>query len=145
MSTDQRIKGSRAVAKAQPVLRFARFKLAILLLVCALPATGVTVLLLSGVWLPMTIYLAMSVLAFLLYWHDKRQARASAWRTLEKVLHGVELLGGWPGALLAQQALRHKTRKVSFQLVFWLIVVLHEVVWADRLLLGGDYLARHFY
>jgi hypothetical protein len=42
-----------------------------------------------------------------------------AWRTPEKVLHASELLGGWPGALLAQQLFRHKTRKVSYQLVFW--------------------------
>jgi len=40
---------------------------------------------------------------------------------------------------------RHKTRKVSFQLVFWLIVLLHQAYWVDRLLLGGNYLARHFY
>jgi uncharacterized membrane protein YsdA (DUF1294 family) len=49
---------------------------------------------------------------------------------------------GWlAGALLAQQVFRHKTRKVSFQLVFWLIVMLHQVFWIDRLFLGANLLA----
>jgi uncharacterized membrane protein YsdA (DUF1294 family) len=41
----------------------------------------------------------------------------------------MELVGGWPGALLAQQVFRHKTRKLSYQVVFWTIVVLHAVGW----------------
>ncbi|MGV8663884.1 DUF1294 domain-containing protein, partial [Pseudomonas aeruginosa] len=45
-------------------------------------------------------------------------------------------LGGWPGALVAQQVFRHKTRKLSFQLVFWGIVLLHQSFWLDSLL-GG--------
>jgi len=105
---------------------------------------GAGSLALNAIWLPLAIYVAMSLLALFLYWRDKRQARAGGWRTPEKVLHAVELLGGWPGALIAQQVWRHKTRKVSFQLVFWLIVLLHQVFWIDRLLLGGNYLARHF-
>lgn len=106
---------------------------------------GIVSMLLNGKWLVGAVYLVMSAVAFFLYWRDKRQARADGWRTPEKILHGVELLGGWPGALIAQQAFRHKTRKLSFQLVFWLIVLLHQVVWVDRLFLGGNYLARHFY
>jgi len=54
------------------------------------------------------------------------------------------LLGGWPGALLAQQRFRHKTRKLSYQAVFWLIVLLHQVFWIDLLFLQGNVLARHF-
>lgn len=76
-----------------------------------------------------------------LYWSDKRKARADTWRTPENVLHAVELAGGWPGALLAQQVFRHKTRKVSFQLVFWLIVLMHQVFWIDQLFLGANLLA----
>ncbi|EPM70035.1 hypothetical protein A3SM_28103, partial [Pseudomonas syringae pv. actinidiae ICMP 18886] len=68
--------------------------------------------------------------------HDKRQAGNGGQRTPENVLHTVELLGGWPGALLAQQAFRHKTRKVSFQVVFWLIVLVHQALWIDWLFLG---------
>lgn len=82
----------------------------------------------------------MSLISLLLYWQDKQQARTRR-RTPEKVLHASELLGGWPGALLAQQLYRHKTRKVSYQLVFWGIVLVHQVFWADWLFLGGRYLA----
>lgn len=72
------------------------------------------------------------------YWRDKHKARADQWRIPENVLHALELAGGWPGALLAQQVFRHKTRKLSFQLVFWIIVLLHQVFWIDRLFLGAQ-------
>lgn len=142
---DQRSQPESSRAARKHPRSLPRFKWMIFLIICALPVIGATSMLLNGKWLPLAIYVAMSLLAFFLYWRDKRQAKANAWRTPEKILHGVELLGGWPGALVAQQAFRHKTRKVSFQLVFWLIVLLHQAVWVDQLLLGGNYLARHFY
>jgi len=141
----QQIRTEKEVSGKTSAGRFVRLKLLVLLTLCALPIIGAGALAINGVWLPLAIYVAMSVLAVFLYWRDKRQARADGWRTPEKVLHAVELLGGWPGALIAQQLFRHKTRKVSFQLVFWLIVLLHQAYWVDRLLLGGNYLARHFY
>jgi len=129
-----------------PAVQYLRTKLVIWLLLCALPGIGAVSMWLKGVSvLPAAIYLVMSLLTFFLYWRDKRQAQGDGWRTPEKVLHGAEFLGGWPGAFLAQQVFRHKTRKVSYQLVFWLIVLLHELVWFDRVLLGGNFLARHFY
>jgi uncharacterized membrane protein YsdA (DUF1294 family) len=33
------------------------------------------------------------------------------------------LIGGWPGALLAQRMLRHKSKKHSFQVTFWATVL----------------------
>ncbi len=71
------------------------------------------------------VYGVMSLTCFAVYAIDKRAARAKAWRTPEKTLWLLGLLCGWPGALLAQQWLRHKTNKRSFQLVFWLTVVLN--------------------
>jgi hypothetical protein len=53
----------------------------------------------------------------------------------EVFLHLCELLGGWPGAFLAQYSLRHKNRKVSFQVVFWAIVAFHLFFWVDWLFL----------
>ncbi|WP_426110718.1 DUF1294 domain-containing protein [Pseudomonas sp. DSP3-2-2] len=132
-------------ARGKRSMQFPKLKLIILILVCAVPFFGALSMLLQGSWLPSAVYLGMSLLTFGLYWRDKRQARLDGWRTPEKVLHGAELLGGWPGALLAQQVFRHKTRKVSYQLVFWLIILLHQVVWIDRVFLGGNFLARHFY
>lgn len=127
-------------------MRFIKFKLAAVALLCALPLYGVVSLgLRGGSWLPLLVYPVFSAIAFGLYGHDKKQARIQGSRTPEKLLHATELLGGWPGALVAQQVFRHKTRKVSYQLVFWLIVLVHELFWADRLLMGGNFLARHFY
>jgi uncharacterized membrane protein YsdA (DUF1294 family) len=141
----QQLRTEKKLSGRTSTRRFVRLKLLVLLAICALPIVGTASMALNGQWVPLAIYLVMSLLAAFLYWRDKRQARADGWRTPEKVLHAVELLGGWPGALIAQQLFRHKTRKVSFQLVFWLIVLLHQVFWVDRLLLGGNYLARHFY
>ncbi|WP_085696339.1 DUF1294 domain-containing protein [Pseudomonas sp. B26(2017)] len=119
-----------------------KLKLVVLLIVCALPLSGALSMWLRGISLvPLTAYGLVSVLAFFLYWADKRKARADAWRTPENILHAVELAGGWPGALIAQQVFRHKTRKVSFQILFWVIVALHQVFWIDQLFLGSNLLA----
>jgi uncharacterized membrane protein YsdA (DUF1294 family) len=61
---------------------------------------------------------------FLLYGIDKRRSRTGAPRVPEFILHVFALLGGSPAALVGQAAFRHKTRKASFLLTFWLIVVL---------------------
>lgn len=71
------------------------------------------------------IYAGASLLALLMYALDKSAARNGRWRTSEQTLHAIGLVGGWPGALLAQQWLRHKTSKQSFIAVFWVTVALN--------------------
>lgn len=66
--------------------------------------------------------LLISALTYRLYARDKAAAIAGRWRVAENTLHTLALCGGWPGALLAQQRLRHKTQKRSFRLLFWLTV-----------------------
>lgn len=66
-----------------------------------------------------------SVITYLLYAKDKAAAKAGTWRVSEKSLHIAALLFGWPGALIAQERLRHKTQKRSFRAVFWLSVILN--------------------
>lgn len=118
-------------------------KLVIWIGLCVLPGSGSLMLYLQQGWIaPLVAYVAVSVISFLMYRSDKRSARESGQRTPENLLHLSELLGGWPGALIAQQRFRHKTRKVSYQSIFWLIVAAHQLFWADRLLLDGKYLAR---
>lgn len=75
--------------------------------------------------------LAVSILTYVLYAFDKRAARRGEGRTSERFLHFLELAGGWPGAFLAQCNLRHKRTKVSYQVVFWLIVAAHQFVALD--------------
>lgn len=76
------------------------------------------------------IYTVMSVVTGLAYWLDKRLAQGGGRRISERTLHLLALGCGWPGALLAQRLVRHKNRKGSFQVVFWLIVGLHVAAWA---------------
>lgn len=74
-------------------------------------------------------YVLLSGFTFILYWSDKRKAQAgkSTHRTPEQRLQLFALLGGWPGALLAQAHLRHKSQKRSFLAVFWCMVVINLV------------------
>lgn len=60
-------------------------------------------------------YLITSLTCFVAYALDKSAARHGAWRTPERTLLVLGLVGGWPGALLAQQWLRHKSTKQSFR------------------------------
>jgi uncharacterized membrane protein YsdA (DUF1294 family)/cold shock CspA family protein len=70
-------------------------------------------------------YLVMSGAAYLAYYFDKAAALKGHRRTQESTLHAFSLFGGWPGAMLAQQTLRHKTQKRSFQITYWVTVVLN--------------------
>ena len=118
-------------------MRYPRLKLLAFLALCLLPLGGaLKVGFVGQFWLPALAYGVLSLVCAGLYWHDKHQALGQGRRTPEKLLHATELLGGWPGALVAQQVWRHKTRKLSYQLVFWLIVLVHQVVWVDWLFLG---------
>ena len=70
-------------------------------------------------------YGVASIVALLAYAMDKSAAIRGEWRISEGTLHLIELLGGWPGALLAQQWLRHKSSKTSFLVGFWLCAALN--------------------
>jgi len=74
-------------------------------------------------WLVAAAYLVMSLSCFVAYAIDKSAARNGGWRTPERTLLLLGLVGGWPGAVLAQQWLRHKTAKRSFRQLFWCTVV----------------------
>lgn len=78
-------------------------------------------------WLPQ-LYLLCSALALLFYGWDKFCARRGWRRVPENTLHLLGLIGGWPGALLAQQWFRHKTVKTRFRVLFWLTVAANLTV-----------------
>jgi uncharacterized membrane protein YsdA (DUF1294 family)/cold shock CspA family protein len=67
----------------------------------------------------------LNAATFMAYWHDKRAATSGHWRVKESTLHLWSLAGGWGGAWLAQQLLRHKSAKASFRNVYWATVVAH--------------------
>ena len=70
-------------------------------------------------------YGVASVVTFMAYALDKSAAMQGRWRTPESTLHTLSLACGWPGALLAQQLLRHKSAKPSFLAVYWASVLLN--------------------
>jgi uncharacterized membrane protein YsdA (DUF1294 family) len=74
-------------------------------------------------------YLSMSALTFIVYAADKSRAGRGSRRVSENTLHLLELAWGWPGALVAQGVVKHKRRKPTFMLVFWIIVAVHLCFW----------------
>jgi len=71
------------------------------------------------------LYAGISVITFIVYAVDKSRAKRGVWRIKESTLHLFALFGGWPGAALAQQILRHKSHKKKFRVVFWLTVTVN--------------------
>lgn len=76
------------------------------------------------------LYGILSLLCFVAYALDKAAARTGRRRTPESTLLLMGLAGGWPGALLAQQRLRHKNAKAAFQWRFWLTVFINAAALA---------------
>ena len=95
--------------------------LAYVLFLCALFAVAR----LPGYVIPA--FALLSLFSYLAYRKDKRAAERRQWRTPEEFLHALSLLGGWPGALIAQNRLRHKSAKTSFRIVFYITVLLNVV------------------
>ena len=99
-------------------------------------------LLTLGPWLLWAGLLGTSLVTVIVYALDKHAAGRGARRTPEATLHLLGIAGGWPGALVAQGLLRHKTAKDSFQTTFWLTVVGNALMLAALLLAGQRLLAR---
>jgi uncharacterized membrane protein YsdA (DUF1294 family)/cold shock CspA family protein len=83
--------------------------------------------------IPFFSYSFFSILMLFIYGADKAHAAIRSWRIPEVYLHVLELMGGWPGALMAQNEFRHKTRKSLYQVIFRGIIALHLLAWAGYL------------
>jgi len=90
------------------------------------------------------LYAVASVITFIAYAIDKSAAQHGRWRTSEATLHSMSLIGGWPGAVIAQQTLRHKSRKQEFQWVYKITAVLNVAVTAWLLTPRGPELTMAF-
>jgi uncharacterized membrane protein YsdA (DUF1294 family)/cold shock CspA family protein len=102
-------------------------KTPLLLVLCFAGALGLAFVFAKLPLYVVAAYTLLSVMTFIAYWWDKRQAQAGRWRTSEQTLQLLALLGGWPGALLAQAYLRHKSQKRAFLVVFWFAVVVNLI------------------
>jgi uncharacterized membrane protein YsdA (DUF1294 family)/cold shock CspA family protein len=74
-------------------------------------------------WL--VIYAVASIACFSGYGLDKAAASQKQWRVSETILLLIGLVGGWPGAILAQEVFRHKTQKKTFRTLFWMSVAIN--------------------
>ncbi|WP_077752863.1 DUF1294 domain-containing protein [Shewanella psychrophila] len=71
-------------------------------------------------------YFVVSLITFIAYARDKSAARDGQWRTKESTLQLLALCGGWPGAIIAQQSLRHKSQKLSFRIGLWCMIAINS-------------------
>jgi len=97
------------------------FAMSFLIALAALAAVG---------WLEMSwlaLYYGASIITYGCYSRDKTAAQNAGRRTPELTLHLMSLVGGWPGALIAQMLLRHKTRKLSFLVGYWFTVIVNFI------------------
>ena len=78
----------------------------------------------------------INVTTFALYGYDKWSSRRETFRVPENLLHLAALAGGSPAAFAGQQVFRHKTRKRSFRIAFWAIVILQAAALAVYLFVG---------
>lgn len=95
-------------------------------------------------WLIVVTYAIASFITFVAYAWDKSSARLGRWRTAESNLHLMGLVGGWPGALIAQQLLRHKSSKQEFLTVFWGTVFLNVGAMVYLVWMGDASLINQF-
>lgn len=117
-ATDARFAGQRIAERREPRRPVPRRAIGVMFLLAVLAGAVLGVI-------PAVIliaYLGLSGVSWLFYCQDKQAAGKGMQRTPESTLHFVDLLGGWPGGLIAQQQFRHKTVKAPFQSVFWLTV-----------------------
>lgn len=122
-------------ARSETSLRPARastVSLGFFLLVAVLAVTG------RLSWVVVPWYLALSAVTFVVYGIDKNSAQRNGWRVPERILQFLAFTGGWPGAWIAQQVLRHKTSKRSFQIEFWICVIVNLLLLAALVWQGGE-------
>lgn len=125
--------------QAKNVSKFSIY-LSVIFLVLMITALGIGRMPINLVLL----YLGGSTLTFILYANDKSKAKRGAWRTPESTLHLFALAGGWPGAAIAQQTLRHKSQKKEFRFVFWLTVIANFCALAWLMSSNGEQLMNIF-
>lgn len=88
--------------------------------------------------IPFFCYWFLSLLVMFLYGLDKAHAATHRWRVPEVYFHLLELMGGWPGALMAQNDFRHKTRMSSYLWILRGIIAIHLMIWVIYFYWAGE-------
>ncbi len=80
---------------------------------------------LSWAW---QLFIELNIATFLLFGFDKLSAQVRTRRISERILYLATFCGGSIGALVAMNLFRHKTRKLSFQLVIALLILIQIII-----------------
>lgn len=81
------------------------------------PTTPSSLLLVAGAYFGL-----INAASAALFWYDKHQATTHGWRIPEIQLQLSALLGGWIGGMYAMKEFRHKTKKTSFRVPYFICV-----------------------
>lgn len=79
----------------------------------------------SGVYVVLGLAIFINILAYGLYYSDKKRAKLKQQRIPEKVLLLVAFCGGAAGSLIAMYTYRHKTRHWYFVILVPFFLLLH--------------------
>jgi uncharacterized membrane protein YsdA (DUF1294 family)/cold shock CspA family protein len=90
------------------------------------------------------LYIMASSLAFVFYKRDRAMAETHQRKLPENTLHLWSLIGGWPGAALAQKLAHPRSRRRSFQIVYWITIVLNGIAFFWMLSPQGSAQLRSF-
>ena len=72
--------------------------------------------------------LVINLIGFASMYIDKRKAKNGGWRTPEKTLLTIALLGGSVGSIIGMYNFRHKTKKARFSIGFPVILIVQIVL-----------------
>ena len=73
-------------------------------------------------------FVLINLVAFVMYYADKRKAVNHKWRIPEATLILFGFMGGSFGAFAAMQVFRHKTKHAKFVILIPLFMLLHTVL-----------------
>ncbi len=78
--------------------------------------------------------IAINIITTVIFAYDKSRAQGTGRRVSEKTLLFFALIGGTPAALFSMNLFRHKTRKYSFQIPLYIIMLaqIGLIVWILR-------------
>lgn len=84
------------------------------------------------------IYLiVINIVAYILYYIDKRKAKKGKWRISEFTLIMFAVIGGGIGSIIAMYQFIHKTKKIKFRIlvpiitvitIFTVILIIKEII-----------------
>jgi uncharacterized membrane protein YsdA (DUF1294 family) len=114
--------GSRARSRRSPQQIFG-LAAAVVVVVLLLILAWMTDLAFYWMWL-----VALGVITWVLYGFDKAEAKRGGLRVPEMVLHGLAVLGGFPGGWVGRWMFHHKTRKPIFTVVLAASTLLHGAI-----------------